>query len=133
MTYNLVVTLKAKEEITEGYIYYETLKPGLGEKFLEHLDFYFTRITTSPEQFPQKRAPYRQAFIKNFLSWSFFEIRNNSIIVYSVFNTWQNPKKKPGGWSKLLPLIANPRQRQKLKKRWGVVRAEVWNYLCLNE
>ena len=97
MTYNLVVTLKAKEEITKGYIYYETLENGLGEKFLEHLDTFFNRITTFPEQFPQKRAPYREAFIKKFPFLIIFEIRNNSIVVYSVFNTWQNPEKKPGG------------------------------------
>ena len=97
MSYELLVTPKAKAEITGGYIYYETLKPGLGEKFLEQLDFYFNRITTSPEQFTQKRAPYREAFIKKFPFLIIFEIRNNSIIVYSVFNTWQNPEKKPGG------------------------------------
>ena len=95
MTYNLVVSLKAKEEITEGYIYRETLENGLGEKFLEHLDTFFNRITTFPEQFPQKRAPYREAFIKKFPFLIIFEIRNNSIVVYSVFNTWQNPE--PGG------------------------------------
>ena len=43
MTYNLVVILKAKEEITEGYIYYETLENGIGEKFLD-LDTFFDRL-----------------------------------------------------------------------------------------
>ncbi len=95
MIYKLVVTRKAKEEITEGYNYYETVKPGLGEKFIEYLDIYFNRIATSPQQFTQKRTPYREAFIKKFPFLIIFEIRNNSIIVYSVFNTWKNPEKKP--------------------------------------
>lgn len=33
MIYELVVTPKAKEEITGGYIYYETIKLGLGRSF----------------------------------------------------------------------------------------------------
>ncbi len=97
MIYELVVTRKAKEEIADGYIYYVTVKTGLGEKFLEQLDTYFNRIATTHQQFPQKRKQYREAFIKNFPFLIIFEIRNNSIIVYSVFNTWKNPEKKPGG------------------------------------
>ncbi len=54
MIYDLKFIRKAKEEITEAYNYYENRKPGLGEKFLEHLDTYFERITANPEQFPPK-------------------------------------------------------------------------------
>lgn len=94
MIFELVITRKAKVEINEAYIYYETERSGLGEKFLEHLDMYFNMISTSPEQFPQGKLPYREAFIKKFPYLVIFEIRLNKIIVYSVFNTWQNPEKK---------------------------------------
>ncbi len=94
MNYELVITREAKVEINEAYIFYELSNPGLGEKFLVHLDIFFSRIKSSPEQFPQKKIPYREAYIKKFPYLIIFEIRNNNILVYSVFNTWQNPEKK---------------------------------------
>lgn len=94
MIYELIITQKAVLEISKAYFYYEAEKPGLGEQFLDDLDIYFKRITASPEQFPQKKKPYREAYIKKFPYLIVFEIRNDSIIIYSVFNTWQNPQKK---------------------------------------
>lgn len=84
----------ANLEIIEAYLYYEEKRIGLGEEFLEHLDTYFDRITTNPEHFPQKRKPYREAFIKRFPFLIIYEITKHSVIVYSVFNSWQNPEKK---------------------------------------
>ncbi|MEX0995655.1 MAG: type II toxin-antitoxin system RelE/ParE family toxin [Flavobacteriaceae bacterium] len=94
MTYVLEVKNEANLEIIEAYLYYEEKRSGLGEEFLEHLDIYFERITANPKHFPEKRKPYREAFIKRFPFLVIYEIMNNQVIVYSVFNTWQNPKKK---------------------------------------
>jgi len=95
MVYPLDVKNEANLEIIEAYLYYEEKRIGLGEEFLEHLDVYFERIRTNPKHFPQKRKPYREAFIKRFPFLVIYEITNTKVIVYSVFNTWQNPKKKP--------------------------------------
>ncbi|QED38690.1 type II toxin-antitoxin system RelE/ParE family toxin [Antarcticibacterium arcticum] len=94
MIYKIKIIPKAKDEINEAYFYYESVKAGLGERFIKHLESYFIRITKTPEQFPLKRMPYREAFIKKFPYLIIFEIRKTEIIVYSVFNTWQNPQKK---------------------------------------
>jgi len=94
MTYILEVKNEANIEIIEAYGYYEVKRIGLGEEFLEHLDLYFDRITANPEHFPQKRKPYREAFIKRFPFLIIYEIIEQKVIVYSVFNTWQNPDKK---------------------------------------
>lgn len=94
MTYILEVKNEANLEIIEAYLYYEEKRNGLGEEFLEHLDIYFDRITTYPKHFTQKRKPYREAFIKRFPFLIIYEITNGKVIVYSVFNTWQNPEKK---------------------------------------
>lgn len=48
-----------------------------------------------PLQFPMKRVPYREAVVTKFPFLIIFELLENSIIVYSVFNTWRNPEKKP--------------------------------------
>lgn len=96
MSYKLIITSQAKHEIEEAYFYYETAQLGLGEIFLENLDWFFNKISNSPLEFPQKRAPYREAFIKKFPFLIIFEIGEDSIVVYSVFNTRKNPEKKPG-------------------------------------
>lgn len=94
MSYILEVKEEANLEIIEAYLYYEEKRIGLGEEFLEHLDTYFDRITIHPKHFPQKRKPYREAFIKRFPFLVIYEIAKEKVIVYSVFNTWQNPEKK---------------------------------------
>jgi len=94
MSYILEVKDEANIEIVEAYLYYEEKRTGLGEEFLEHLDIYFERITANPKHFPQKRRPYREAFIKRFPFLIIYETTKGKVIVYSVFNTWQNPDKK---------------------------------------
>jgi hypothetical protein len=94
MAYILEVKDEANLEITEAYLYYEEKRKGLGEEFLDQLDIYFDRITENPKHFPQKRKPYREVFIKRFPFLVIYEISKGKIIVYSVFNTWQNPDKK---------------------------------------
>ncbi|MDO6761096.1 type II toxin-antitoxin system RelE/ParE family toxin [Tamlana sp. 2_MG-2023] len=94
MKYDLEVKDEANSETIEAYLYYEEKRIGLGEAFLEHLETYFDRITANPEHFPLKRKPYREAFIKRFPFLIVYEIDKNKVIVYSVFNTWQNPEKK---------------------------------------
>jgi hypothetical protein len=94
MKYSLEIKDEANLETIEAYLYYEGKRTGLGEEFLEHLDTYFDRITANPKHFPKKRKPYREAFIKRFPFLIIYEIEKNKVIVYSVFNTWQNPDKK---------------------------------------
>ena len=94
MAYILEVKDEANLEIIEAFLYYEEKRIGLGEEFLEHLETYFDRITANPKHFPQKRKPYQEAFIKRFPFLVIYETAKNKVIVYSVFNTWQNPEKK---------------------------------------
>jgi len=94
MTYILEIKDHANLEIIEAYLYYEEKRLGLGEEFLEHLNVYFDRIIINPKHFPQKRKPYREAFIKRFPYLIIYEITNRKVIVYSIFNTWQNPENK---------------------------------------
>jgi len=94
MKCSLEIKDEANLEIIEAYLYYEEKRTGLGEEFLEHLESYFDRIKNNPKHFPQKRNPYREAFIKRFPFLIIYEIKKDIVIVYSVFNTWQNPQKK---------------------------------------
>lgn len=94
MSYILEIKHEANLEIVQAYLYYEEKRLGLGEEFLEHLDTYFERITANPTHFPQKRKPYREAFIKRFPFIIIYEMIKDKVIVYSLFNTCQDLNKK---------------------------------------
>ncbi|WP_438426249.1 type II toxin-antitoxin system RelE/ParE family toxin [Aquimarina macrocephali] len=95
MKYELEIKEEANLEMIKAYLYYEKQQIGLGEQFLTHLDIYIDRIQTNPEHYPAKRPPYREAWIKKYPYLVVYEIIENKVIIYSIFNTWQNPKKKP--------------------------------------
>lgn len=94
MIYELIIQEEASLEILEAYIYYENAQKGLGEKFMKQLNKYFLRIQSHPKHFEIKKY-YREAFIKKFPYLIVFDIIDNKIIILSVFNTHQNPTKKP--------------------------------------
>ena len=95
LKYELIIRNEAESEIINAVLYYEKQQIGLGKKFLAHLQLYFDRIQTYPEHYYIKRNPYREVFIKKFPYLIIYELINHKIIVYSVFNTHQNPIKKP--------------------------------------
>jgi len=94
LKYELIIRDEAELEIIEASIYYETQQVGLGKRFLAHLQMYLDRIQTYPEHYSIKREPYREAFIKKFPYLIIYELTENKVIVFSIFNTWQNPEKK---------------------------------------
>lgn len=95
MKYELVIKEEADREIADSFLYYENQKNGLGERFLSQLNIYFDRIKENPKHYQIKRKNYREAFIKNFPFLVIYEIQENKIVVYAVFNTSRNPIKKP--------------------------------------
>ena len=92
--YKLEIVEEAQLEIIEAYSYYESKQFGLGEKFLKELDQYFEEIIESPKHFEIKNKNYREAYIRRFPYLIIFEIEEQKIVVYSVFNTPQDPAKK---------------------------------------
>ena len=92
--YILEIKEEANLEIIDAYLYYENKQIGLGETFFEQLELYFDRITENPKHFEVKNN-YREAYIRKFPYLIIYRIEKNKVVVYSVFNTPQNPKKKP--------------------------------------
>lgn len=95
MIYEVEIVEEADREITEAYLYYERKQSGLGERFLKQLDKYLERICENPKHFQIKRNNFREAYIKIFPYLIIFEIEEAKVVVYSVFNTPQNPERKP--------------------------------------
>lgn len=95
MNYTLEIKEEAVIDMQNAYDYYEENKAGLGERFLDTLDDYFDRIQKYPLHYQIKRNPYREAVIKDFPFLIIYEIIEANIVVYTIFNTWRNPDKKP--------------------------------------
>lgn len=95
MKYVLEIKEEAVLDIKEAYLYYEEQKIGLGNRFLDTLEIYLERVQKYPEHYQVKRAPYQEAFVKDFPYLIIYEIEANKVIVYAIFNTWRNPSEKP--------------------------------------
>jgi hypothetical protein len=80
MIYHLSLSPNAEADLLESALWYESRQIGLGEKFTQKVEAYFSRIQNNPLHFP---------FI------IIYEIIENEIAVFSVFNTHQNPQRKP--------------------------------------
>lgn len=94
MMYPHEIKEEAELETLEAYLYYEEKQKGLGDRFLVQLEEYLKRICKNPLHFPLKNG-YREAFIKKFPFLIIYEFSQETVVVYSVFNTYQNPNKKP--------------------------------------
>jgi addiction module RelE/StbE family toxin len=95
MQLGLLIKEEALEDIQKAFDYYNEKSPKLGNRFLDTLDYYFERISKFPEHYQIRRKPYREAFIKDFPFLIIYEIEDQLIIVYAVFNTHKNPLQKP--------------------------------------
>ena len=95
MTYKLILKSRAHIDLAEAIQYYEDKRKGLGLKFLKCAQKFFDRITKNPFHYPLKSNQFREAYIQKFPYVIIYEIIDNEIVVFSVFNTHQNPTKKP--------------------------------------
>ncbi|CAL2092858.1 conserved protein of unknown function [Tenacibaculum sp. 190524A02b] len=95
MGFKLIVEYEAQLEIEEAIEYYESNKVGLGAEFFNYLDGYFQTLKNGKATFELKRKPvFRELPLKMFPFVIIYEQYKDEIIVYSVFNTDQDPSKK---------------------------------------
>ena len=95
MIYHFSLSPKAEVDLLEAALWYESQQTGLGEKFIQKVESYFLRIQNYPFHFPLKKGNLREAYIQKFPYVIIYQIIGDNIIVFAVFNTHQNPEKKP--------------------------------------
>ncbi|MGE4513827.1 MAG: type II toxin-antitoxin system RelE/ParE family toxin [Chryseobacterium sp.] len=95
MIYHFSLSPKAEDDLLEAALWYESQQIGLGKKFVQKVESYFIRIQNNPLHFPLKKENLREAYIQKFPYVIIYQIIGDNIIVFSVFNTHQNPTKKP--------------------------------------
>ncbi|MGD1320551.1 type II toxin-antitoxin system RelE/ParE family toxin [Chryseobacterium sp. 2R14A] len=95
MTYKLILKSRAQIDLAEAIEYYQSKRKGLGNKFLKCIHKFFDRIAKNPLHYSLKNNNFREAYIQKFPYVIIYEVIENEIVVFSVFNTHQNPERKP--------------------------------------
>ncbi len=91
----LIIEPEAQEEIYNAIEWYESKQVGLGADFFNYLEGYFETLKHGKSLFPIKRKPvFRELPLKRFPYIIIYEELQNIVVVYSVFNTLQDPVKK---------------------------------------
>ena len=94
MPYKIEIRPLAVIEIIEAYDWYEEQRNGLGNDFLDELESFYSILNANPNTYSYFEKPVREGKIKRFPYVVIYEVVEKSIIIYSVFMSRQNPKKK---------------------------------------
>ena len=95
MSFSFLQLPKAQKEILKAWEWYEEAKEGLGDRFIEDLHRKIKLVQENPLHYPIK-GKYREAQTDKFpyLIVYKIDIKNNMIVITSVFHTSRHPKQK---------------------------------------
>jgi hypothetical protein len=96
MPYTLIIREEAVEEVKRAYLYYEDLQIGLGERFLTELQSRYSEICEHPQfyGFIDAGKTIRDVKVKHFPYQVIYEIIENTVVVFSVFNSYQESSER---------------------------------------
>ncbi len=86
---------EANQDIYEASQWHEEQKPGLGYEFIDDVEEVLSYLESNPAIFQKKHSEIREAPLKKFSYVILYQIEDEkTVIVFAVFHTSQNPKKK---------------------------------------
>ena len=95
MDFKIKVLPRAKFEIDEALVWYAFRNLELRNELLNEINLIFEYLLLDPFIFKKTKKNYRQAPLKRFPYLIIYQIIENKILIQSIFNTHQNPSKKP--------------------------------------
>lgn len=99
MIENVIILPEALDDLVEARAWYENRSVGLGDRFLDRVDECIDRIRKNPELYERVHEDYRRAIVRRFPYVVFYELSVDTITIYSVFHSAQDPQK----WRQRLP------------------------------
>lgn len=90
--YSLIISDEANFDILDAYVWYETVREGLGKDFELCLDAEINFLTRNPLQFQVQYKQIRIAFIERFPYGIHFVVDKNFIKIIAVFHTSRDPQ-----------------------------------------
>ncbi len=94
MGFSLKINSSAQLDFKSAIDWYESKQFSLGKRFFNDFENTLNRIQSNPYIFRLENN-YRNALLDIFPYLVIFEIDDQEIIILGVFNTHQNPTKKP--------------------------------------
>jgi plasmid stabilization system protein ParE len=87
---------KAEEEFYNAIFFYDAAVPGLGEKFISAVEKKLLQIAAFPKSFKSLKRGFREVKTEGFPYLIIYKIKvkENMILVVSVFHTRRNPRSK---------------------------------------
>lgn len=89
--YHLFVSDEAYSDILDAFLWYQSLREGLGSDFELCLEAEINRIVSHPLQYQEKYKKIRIAYIERFPYGVHYVIEKNVVKVIAVFHTSQDP------------------------------------------
>ena len=99
MNFKSILVPRAKQELKETFLWYESQESGLGYEFLISADAARAAIQRDPEVYPKVYRDIRRALIQRFPFAIYYVVRAEIIYVLSVFHSRRNPDE----WKKRVP------------------------------
>jgi plasmid stabilization system protein ParE len=97
MSYPLKFNAEAHNEYIDAYYWYELIREGLGDRFMNSVEKRLHQICEHPQYYSSKQnTRYREVKIENFpymIVYEFFP-RKKLIHIAAIYHCSRNPRKK---------------------------------------
>lgn len=88
-------THRSKDDLDIAMAWYERQRRGLGFEFLDCVEVAIKSIAQSPELYRKYYSQFRGCLVRRFPFIIFYTIEDDEIIVHSIFDCRQDPRKRP--------------------------------------
>jgi toxin ParE1/3/4 len=96
MAHQLIIRKTAAEDTAEAYDYYESMQPGLGDRFLAEVLERYQDISENPQYygFIDEKHCIRDVKLRHFPYLVVYELEGDAVIVYAVHCAYRHPDKR---------------------------------------
>jgi hypothetical protein len=94
MAYKLEIREKVRSGTLAGFLWYEEKSEGLGSRFVAEVEKMIEYVAQNPLHFQVKYKDYREAIMKKFPYVIIYQVKNDLIILSSVFPCKNDPERK---------------------------------------
>lgn len=93
MSYIVIFKEEANNDVFDARSWYESRRVGLGDELLDEIEEYVKILEQEPHIFQERSHNWRYCPLKRFPYLIVFEIDQQEVVVYAVFNTYQHPTR----------------------------------------
>ena len=88
-------TNRSKDDLDIAIAWYEKQRRGLGFEFLDCVEAAIKSILESPKLYRIYYSNFRGCIVRRFPFIIFYTIEGDEIVIHSVFDSRQDPRKRP--------------------------------------